>query len=375
MTTRSLQGVPEQADARDPRDRPARVLALLARRPGDNAQVEALAAASGLSWRPVRLGLHKGLEALPNLRPGGSLFSYDRATQAALRSAAPDVVIAAGKRSAPAALWLKAATGARLVHLGRTWAPTGWFDQVVTTAQYRQGRGPNVIENRFPLTAPIDRSGAALDPELEALERPRLLAIAGGNAPPLVLDAGVAGAFVEAALDRAKNSGGSLLVATSPRTSVQAVRAIRETLLRSNASWRLTVFGEARNDYRAFLEAADRLFVTDDTVSMVAEAAATGRPVELFALPTRSGVPAAIRSIAERGWASLAVAERLVDFGLVASGRDLRLYMTRLAGSGLLEGGEAAAERMAAELDAAAATVRLFAKIGPRPAKAAVPLR
>ena len=341
----------------------ARVVALLARRPGDNAQAEALAAACGLPWRPVRLGLRKGFEALPNLRRRGSLFSYDRATQTTLRTCAPDVVIAVGKRSAPAALWLKAKTGARLVHIGRTWAPAEWFDHVITTAQYRQPRRENVVENLFPLTAPHDEAGLDVPSDIDALPRPRLLAIAGGSARPLLFGAPEARAFIEAALDWRRRNGGSVMIATSPRTSPRAVAAIRGALRSADQHWRLTVFGEGPNEYRAFLAAADRLFVTSDSVSMVADAAATGRPVTLFALPSRRG-PDGVAAMAGRdGWLA-GIGERLVDLGVLASGRDLDRYMTGVVASGLLDGGGHARDRMIAELGVAAEMVRRLSKAG-----------
>lgn len=343
---------------------PARVIALLARRPGDNAQAEVLAAACGLPWRPIRLGLRKGLEALPNLRRRGSLFSYDAGTQAALWACAPDVVIAVGKRSAPAALWLKAATGARLVHIGRTWAPAEWFDHVITTAQYRQPRRDNVVENVFPLTVPHDEAMLQDSPDIGALPRPRLFAIAGGSAAPLVFGAAEARTFMTAALERRKNDGGSLLVATSPRTSPQAVAAIREALGAAGQHWRLTVFGEGPNEYRAFLAAADRLLVTNDSVSMVAEAAATGRPVDLFALPSTRNVLARVSALHVRSRLLSVMEKRFVDLGLIASGRDLDRYMAGVAASGLLDGGSAARDRMASELEAAAAVVRRLVKAG-----------
>lgn len=340
----------------------AEILALLARRPGDNAQILALAQASGLGWTSVKLGLRKGLEALPNVRRGGSLFSYDGETQSALRRAKPAVVIAAGKRSAPAALWLKSTTGARLVHLGRTWSPGEWFDHVVTTPQYRQPRGPNTVENRFPLTLALGRSAIEGLAEIEALPRPHIFAIAGGDAGRLRLDADAAREFVAAALARAEPRSGSLLVATSPRTSPAAVAAIRASLGAVATPWRLTVFGEGLNHYRAYLAAADELVVTDDSVSMAAEACATGRRVFLFELPARGrDWSSALGALAERPGPLRAAATRLVELGLVASDRDHRGYMEGLVADGLLAGGATAPALMAAELALAAEVVRSLA--------------
>ncbi|MGA0533675.1 mitochondrial fission ELM1 family protein [Hansschlegelia sp. KR7-227] len=365
MTTGSLRAPSEgRAPAAAAGEAP-RVWALLARRPGDNSQVVVLAEASGLGWAPKRLEFRKGWEALPNLRRGGSLFSLTRGAQAALREPPPAVVIAAGKRSAPAALWLKAATGARLVHLGRTWAPSDWFDLVITTPQYRQPDGPNVVVNRFPLTPTHETAPPRAD--LAALPRPRLLVIVGGDASGLALDAKTARRLIRGALDRQARDGGSLLVATSPRTSARAVAALRSELALSNAPRRLSVFGEGANEYGAFLSAADALLVTEDSVSMVAEAAMTGRPVALFPLPVRGSLSPVDALTRSGGFTA-----RLVELGVIAQRPDLKGYAASLARDGLLDGGGSAADRMSAELACAADRVRALARRGPGGSSATV---
>lgn len=330
---------------------PPVVWALLARRPGDNAQIMTLAEASGLALTVKRLGLRKGFEALPNLRRGGSLFSYDADTQAALREApAPDLVIAAGKRSAPAALWLKARRGARLLHLGRTWAPGDWFDAVVTTPQYGQAPGPNVIENLFPLT-PAAPARAPLPADLAALPRPRLLVVAGGEAAGLAFGEDEARALGRRARERQMTAGGSLMVATSPRTSRAAAERLRDAVSPSGDRL-VSLFGAGPNRYREFFAAADAVMVTEDSVSMVADAAATGWPVEIFRLP----------ATASRLWGltSSGLARRAAALGLIDSGREISAYMTALEAGGWLAGGRAPA-RMAEELEAAVALARRLA--------------
>jgi mitochondrial fission protein ELM1 len=335
------------------------VWALLARRPGDNAQVEALAAASGLAWTAKRLDFRKGLEAAPNLRRGGSLFSLSASAQAALRvTPTPQVVIGAGKRSAPAALWLKAATGARIVHLGRTWAPPHWFDLVVTTPQYTQPDGPNVVANAFPLTFPPP-AGATPRSDLARLPQPRLAVIVGGDAPGLTFGPADARRLVDEAVAHRMRTGGTLLVVTSPRTSSRAVAALRAALARSDAPHRLSVFGDGVNEYRAFLAAADALLVTGDSVSMIAEAAMTGRPVTLF--PLRASLGGALSPLEALARSGGALARFLVERGLLAPRPDLAGYAEAISHAGLLDGGPTAAQRMAAELASAAERVRALA--------------
>lgn len=327
------------------------VWALFARRPGDNAQIETLARAAGLPFAVKRLGLRKGLEALPNLRRGGSLFSYDAATQDALREGPPPrLVIAAGKRSGPAALWLKARTGARLLHIGRTWAPGRWFDAVLTTPQYAQASGPNVVENLFPLT-PQAEGGFPPPADLAALPRPRLLVVAGGDAAGLAFDGKEARALGRRARERQMSDGGSLMVATSPRTPRAVAERLRDAVSPSGDRL-VSLFGEGPNRYREFLAAADAAIVTEDSVSMVADAAATGRPVEIFRLCAKTSALGAL--------ASSALGRRAASLGLMDSGREISAYMSALETGGWLAGGRAQT-RMAEELAAAAALARRLA--------------
>lgn len=335
-----------------PTDGAPLVWALLAKRPGDNAQIRTLASATGLPVVVKPLGLRKGLETLPNLRQSGSLFSYDAETQDALTAAPPPaLVIAAGKRSAPAALWLKAHRGARLLHLGRTWAPGRWFDAVVTTPQYAQPAGPNVTANLFPLTPPY-LPGTALPPDLAALPRPRLLVVAGGDAVGLRFASDEARALAVRATERQARDGGSLMVATSPRTSRASAEALRDAI-GPGGDRLVSLFGAGENRYHDFLAAADAVMVTEDSVSMVAEAANTGRPVELFRLASRADTGATIR----RMLSATGFAEVAAELGLVDSGRKIRAYMDALGAGGWLSG-DVAPARMAAELSAAVALAR-----------------
>jgi mitochondrial fission protein ELM1 len=338
-----------------PTDGAPLVWALLAKRPGDNAQIRTLAAATGLPVVAKQLGLRKGLEALPNLRQSGSLFSYDARTQEALTASPPPaLIIAAGKRSAPAALWLKAHWGARLLHLGRTWAPGRWFDAVVTTPQYAQPPGPNVSENLFPLTPPYF-PGAALPPDLAALPRPRLLVVAGGDAVSLRFGPDEARALAARGAERQAYEGGALMVATSPRTSRAAAEALRDAIQPGEGRL-VSLFGERDDRYRDFLAAADAVMVTEDSVSMAAEAANTGRPVELFRLTSRADSGARLR----RALSSTGLAGVAADLGLFDSGRKIRAYMDALEAGGWLAG-DVAPARMAAELTAAVALARRIA--------------
>ncbi|GBD50553.1 ELM1/GtrOC1 family putative glycosyltransferase [Methylopila sp. Yamaguchi] len=342
---------------------PGRLWALLGRRAGDNRQIVALAEASGLAWeaKPLAFGDLTKRAATRN----GSFRALDAPSRASLVPPWPDVVVAAGRWSAPIALAIRHASGGRtrLVHVGRPWRPLSWFDLVVTTPQYGLPAAPNVLINALPLTTP---RAAARDPALEALPRPRLLVLVGGDSPPRVLDAAAARALGKAAIERAARDQGSLLVATSPRTSPDAVAALTSVLADATRPIRLSVFGEGTNHYAAFLTAADAIVVTDDSAAMTADAVLSGAPVTLHRLPRRPTAAhrrmALARALVDRVGVARAMFDRLIARGIVTSIRDLDRYAERLEAEGLMAGGDRARRRAAAELEEAATRVRALVR-------------
>ncbi|MDR4308200.1 mitochondrial fission ELM1 family protein [Chelatococcus sambhunathii] len=346
----------------------AAIWGLLGNRRGDNAMIEAVIAATGLPARLVRLRFNK-FGALQNTFPGGSLFTLTRDSRAELTPPWPRVVVTSGKRAVPAALRVRRASSGRtrLLHLGRPQAPLDWFDLVVTTPQYHLPARPNVVVCRLPSTT-LSMEEASVDPTLATLPRPRIAVIVGGSEPPQRLDPDAARRLAETALSRAQSSGGSLLVATSPRTGPAATAALREALDGADAPVKFSAYGNAPNLYRAFLAAADAFLVTDDSVSMVVEAAATTRPVELFHLPALLGPGLrafkAIEGAAKTGGAVKRALDALVGAGLVRSNRDIAGYMDDLENDGLLAGGESLRRLAEKELAETAVRVRTLAGLG-----------
>lgn len=341
---------------------------LFGRRAGDNRQLAALAEATGLPWSQKRLDFADLAKPREVLREG-SVKALTPETRAPLHAPFPDVVLAAGRWSAPVALAIRAASGGRtrLVHIGRPWAPLDWFDLVVTTAQYGLPPRANVVMNRLPLTAPCLLEAEATTAALDALPRPRLTVLVGGDSPPRVLDAAAARAVAADALARARKQGGSLLVATSPRTSPAAVAALREAFANADVPLMLSVFGEGWNAYRAFLCTADGFLVTDDSAAMAAEAAMAGAPVALHPLPRRPSRKmrrvAMLRAAMSVTPTTRALFERLIDRGRVTAVRDLDRFFQGLRADGLLSGGGGARATAARELrDTALRVRRLIAR-------------
>ena len=78
----------------------------------------------------------------------------------------------------------------------------------------------------------------------------------------------------------AAGSGGSLLVTDSPRTPVAAMDELQRCLRVPNRCYRWG--GGGTNPYRGLLAMADAFVVTGESMSMLGEAAAMGRPLYIF---------------------------------------------------------------------------------------------
>jgi mitochondrial fission protein ELM1 len=263
-----------------------RVWLLTAYRAGDNTQVLALGEALGWPFEQKRF-VYVRWESLVNWPFSSTLAGVDLTRSSPLGSPWPDLVITAGRRNEPIARWIRRSADrrVRLVHVGRPWARPSRWDLIVTTPQYRVPDAPNVLQNEAPLhrVTPerLAKEAAAWLPRFAALPRPLIAVLAGGNSGPYPFDARSGWRLGRRASALARDLGGSLLVTTSARTLPETVEALIAAIDVPNYLYRWTP-DAADNPYFGFLAAADRIVVTADSVSMMAEACATGRPVLLY---------------------------------------------------------------------------------------------
>lgn len=257
-----------------------RVWVLVGGRTGDNAQARELARRLGWPHEIRQLG-YNPLRALPNLLLGASLAALDRRASDRLAPPWPDLVIGVGRRSVSVARWIQRQSGrtAKLVQIGRPRAPLAWFDLVLTTPQYGLPPSPNVIELPLPLVSPPGLPESDLENwrvRFAELPRPWTGVLVGGSRYPFLFTP----RHAERLAARLAEEGGTALVSTSPRTGRSAAAALRSRLPAGAFIHEWSRAGP--NPHQAILCLADRFVVTSDSISMMAEAAATGKPVEMF---------------------------------------------------------------------------------------------
>lgn len=252
-------------------------------RPGHANQAIGTAEALALPFTVKELRW-SSLAGLPNGLLGRSLAGLTAAGATAIVPPWPTLVLAAGRRTAPVARWIRSrAEACRCVQL--MWPGSGdGLDLVVVPAHDRASRRADVaVVKVMPHRLSADRLAAAaarLAPRIAHLARPLIACLVGGSRPGAPLGAAEAKALGQAASRLAESAGGSLLVATSRRTGEAALAALHRAI---TVPHQLHAAGDTGLDtYAGIVGSADGLIVTAESGSLIAEACAAGRPVRLF---------------------------------------------------------------------------------------------
>jgi uncharacterized protein len=197
----------------------------------------------------------------------------------------PDLVIGCGRNTVIPALAIRRVSGGRSVitHVQDPHLRRSDFDLLIVPEHDRL-RGPKVIVSRGAMHRVTPARLAAARrrfPVLTAMPRPILAVLLGGSNKAYRLTfrrLGEIGAAIAAIL---RQSGGSALVTPSRRTGKDGLKLLKDRLAGLPAAvWD----GTGDNPYFAYLGLADAFLATADSVSMISEAAATGRPVHILEL-------------------------------------------------------------------------------------------
>ena len=198
----------------------------------------------------------------------------------------PDAVIGCGRNTVRPALAIKRASGGRTaaVHVQDPRFGRDRFDLMIVP-QHDRLRGPRVLVTTGAVhrVTPV-RLAAEIRrfPALATLPRPVVGVLIGGANGAYRLDGEKLAAVVDRIASAVMRSGGSVVATPSRRTGSDGVHLLRERLSEVPGQvWD----GTGENPYFAYLAVSDALIVTSDSVSMISEAAATGKPVHIIDLP------------------------------------------------------------------------------------------
>lgn len=198
----------------------------------------------------------------------------------------PEIAISCGRHGVGPALAVKARSGGKtfLVHVQHPHVRLSNYD-LIAAPRHDRLDGPNVV----PITGAMHRvtparlSAAADEFRIltEPLPHPRVAVLIGGSNRSYNMTDAVAERLGRDLAAIAEDTGAGLMVTASRRTGEANEKRLREALRHTDS-----VFWDNRgaNPYFGFLAAADAVIVTCDSVNMISEAAATGKPLHIVEL-------------------------------------------------------------------------------------------
>ena len=225
---------------------------------------------------------------LPNLLRGKSLVGLTKESKKNLSTETyPDIVLSAGRRSYPVALWLKKKSNGKTKIIQLMNPGKAYFKQADLIILPKHDLYKGDLKNVLISTGTPHRiTPEKLKTEKEKWEStfkkyatPRLSLIVGGATKNNPFTLKMAQELLEN-VNALKPK--SVLVTTSRRTPNEIV-----SYLKNNLDKKTTFFyqfgDKSENPYFGLLSSADMILVTGDSMSMCSECCATGVPVFIFA--------------------------------------------------------------------------------------------
>ncbi len=249
---------------------------------GFRSQARGLVNALGLPAEEKVIGLQGLWSLLPPMFWRSTLKHLDPSKDR-LEAPWPDLVISCSRKAARAAIAVKRASGGRTVavHIQNPLAPLREFDLVVPMRHDNVREGPNVlaVDTALHDVTPDKLAAAAEDwrARFAALPRPLTGVLLGGSTKAHPFTLAKAQALLDGLAGLRQADGGGLVITPSRRTPPEVKAALQAAYGADPSVWLWDEQGD--NPYFGILALCDRLAVTGDSVSMVSEAVATGRPV------------------------------------------------------------------------------------------------
>ncbi len=261
------------------------VWVLLDDRAGNKGQTIGVAQALKWPYEIKNITYDKWVK-LPNFLRGASVLGIQKDCLEQIKPPFPDFVISAGRRLYPLSRHIRKLSGGKtkiihlmnpgaagfkdafLIALPKHDAYKGKYDNVFETVGAPHKVTPSLLAEEKKKWAPV----------LEKYSSPRISLIVGGSTKdsPFTLEMGKT--LVKKVL---QIPHGSLLVTTSRRTPDEVVAYMEKEFSKESCFFYKGQKG-MENPYFGLLSWADTVVVTGDSISMCAEACATGKPVYIF---------------------------------------------------------------------------------------------
>ena len=197
----------------------------------------------------------------------------------------PEILISSGRQTVALALAIKKSNPATFsVQIQNPTMALNRFD-IVIAPQHDQLVGENIVSTSGALHRVTENRLKCAQKEFSAeyadLKKPLIGVLVGGTNQIFRFTEAKGKQFVSLLREVVNTSGGSLIITPSRRTDPQILKIIKEGLPEEDTKiWD----GKSKNPYFGILAYADALIVTGDSVNMISEAIATGKPVHIFQL-------------------------------------------------------------------------------------------
>lgn len=194
----------------------------------------------------------------------------------------PDLVISSGGKSVLCAKTWSQQYGARFVYLGEQKRfPDSWFDVIVSPVA--DDPRPNAIVCEIVPTPLSPSSVAAAAEKIDRPEGRLWTMVIGGRSRSQLFETSDWSALAEGMNQLAARHGVRWLLTTSRRTEPDAEAVLKRTLDPQHVADAIWWSEAPRRHLHAFLGLGEYAFVTLDSVTMISEAVASGRPVVAIA--------------------------------------------------------------------------------------------
>lgn len=255
---------------------------LIDSRTGHTGQVLGVISQLGVPFMLKRLE-YNAFAMLPSALLGASLLAVDLAASAPVTPPYPPLVIAAGRRTLPVLRYIKRRSPDTFtIYLMRAEVNRD-IDLMVVPEHDHVVPAANIITSLAPLHAVTPSMLAAAraewEPQFAHLPRPFITLCMGGNTSRGRYSAYQWRELIQRAALLAGH--GSLLITTSRRTPKEAMDLCVPLLQMPHRLHRWNT--DKDNPYLGMLACADGIIVTGDSLSMCAEACASGKPVFIYA--------------------------------------------------------------------------------------------
>lgn len=254
------------------------------------AQVRALAVAMNIVPEMKIIALKKPWVLLPNIFYNGCFLKF--VLPYALRDTKniekpyPEMIVSCGRKAALVSAAIKRSQpSVKVVHIQDPQMSYRNFD-VVVAMEHDKIEGKNVIKTRFALhSISPETLGSACEifmPHFAAYPRPHIAVLLGGSTNKYKLTKVRMETVIVDLQEWLAGTKGSLLITPSRRTGTENIADLMKAF---EGSKNVYIYdGKGENPYMGLLACADEIIVTNDSVNMMSEAFATGKPVTILEL-------------------------------------------------------------------------------------------